>query len=364
MSLDDFSFDDIVKDTLGEEADAIEDEQYFSDDVDADPVQPEAKQDNVEQNAQPDQQQPQPDQQQQPQQRQDLQPKQPEQEQKLKPGIRQLQDGRFVNEKNDIVDKDGNIIATAGAMRRMHDTLERGRRQVDELTRINQQQAAALEQHKEISSLAQAGNLMPDEVKQAIAMASMVKGGKVVEVAKMMVARAMAEGHNATTILGEEVGDSVDMQALRQMLKPITDNMSRQQEETAQQTEAKRAYTEFVAQHPYSDVHADTIAGLMKSNRMHPTEAYKTLRRYAAERGFDFSQPLGPQAEARLQEQQKQEQLVNQEPGNFTPANQPQPPVPSGRANNPQGGQQQQPQYANVDDGYSDIIRSVMQSTM
>jgi hypothetical protein len=285
------------------------------------------------------------------------QPQQPTaQEPQLAEGLTRLANGMIVNKTHDVVDEQGNIIAKAGVMRRMHQEKVNSTRQIEELTRdLNRMKEVQSDGQQFMQQAANVG-LDKNDLGEAMRLAGMVKSGKVAEAAKELVAMAMAQGHNATDILGSEVGDSVDMRALNRLvedkLRPITDKASREQAEIEAAERGQRLYNEFVQTHPNADIHQAAIASLMKQRGLNPTQAYYEIRDFASRNGLDFRQPLLQQIEQRRQSQQQQQPQVQTN----------QPPVPTGRANSPAAStQQQQRPAANVSSSYSDIIRNVLE---
>jgi len=103
-----------------------------------------------------------------------------------------------------------------------------------------------------------------------------------------------AQGINPSTI-EQVVGKLLDSR-----LGPITTERANTEQQAALAQAAKQEYEGFLAKHPHADVHESVIANMWsKQPDASPTELYYKLQAYCASNGYDFTQPLAPQVEAR-----------------------------------------------------------------
>lgn len=269
--------------------------------------------------------------------------------------LRPIGDGAFADQQGNIVDQSGKIIAERGFAARMYNTNRR-------LKSDNEQMRAQLNeivpQLREVQSLAgsiRQYGLTNDDMAVAIDMAAKYKRGDYLGVAKEVLAMVVAQGYNVTDLLGNEVGDSIEMRGIHRMiderLAPITRQEQARQQQQAATERATAAYNNFVRSNPHADVHANAIAYQMQQG-VDPQVAYNQLREFAFDNGFDFSQDLGPQIEARRKAAQQQQPTKGQRPNPK--------PMPNGaatRAGN--GGADVAISMASPDDDWSSIIKSV-----
>lgn len=100
------------------------------------------------------------------------------------------------------------------------------------------------------------------------------------------------------------VGGAIDTRAIQQMLDqrlaPITNQYQQQVEQRNQQQAVEREVHQFIAAHPYADVHQDVLANMIERGT-EPQTAYWQLKAAVTEHGLDFTKPLRPQYEARQQ---------------------------------------------------------------
>lgn len=274
-----------------------------------------------------------------------------------KANLRPLRDGSgYVNDKGDIVDKDGGIIATSGMARRMHEQLGRARARVESLENENNQLRQQASTSTAIQNYAQKVGLEDQDVIQALDYTRRIAQGDVGGVAKDIVTFALSQGVNLTDIVGNEVGDSVEMRAMRAMLaeqlQPVTSQAQAQQQaqQTAQQV--RQQYVHFIQNHPHADQHEEAIANLHKREGITLSQAYTELRVWATRHGLDFSQPLGPQIEAR----RKQGGSNQQQPGRS------QKPMPNGAITRGNGTSPAVP-MADPNDSWDKILRETAQLT-
>lgn len=264
--------------------------------------------------------------------------------------------GDLVDAKGNVVDKEGKIIAAAGAERRHFVEARKATAEAANLRMEVTKLRTTLDQAKDFAELPQRLGITPDDYRDALQLAKQFSLDPVAA-AKEVVARALALGHNVTDILGAEVGNSIDMVALRRMHDEQATRPAREQAETQRrqaeiQEAGARAYNEFVSKFPDSSPHEDAIANLVNQGETAEV-AYFKIRNFALENGLDFSQPLGPQINARAAQ-------------NMQSGSQPKPantrrPMPNGNGGRtPDNRMTDQSTYADADADFASIIRNVM----
>lgn len=280
--------------------------------------------------------------------------------QTLAEGVKPHHKGGYTDEKGNIVEANGTVIAQNGFARRIH---EQNQRQAQVNEQQNQQinaLSSRLEERNILTDTARSYNLDNDDIAMALDIANKVKTGNVVAAAKDIVTLLAAQGHNVSEILGDDVGDSIDMRAMKQLLDqrlgPIETQRNDNEQVEAQQQQAQKEYNLFLTNNHNADIHEEAIVGVMKAQGCNPQQAYNQIVQYSHQHNFDFNQPLGPQLEARQAADNAQ-----QGNGNNSPLVNSRP-IPNGNGANtrPQGGVQPTPNiYANPDDTWGEIIKSV-----
>jgi hypothetical protein len=265
---------------------------------------------------------------------------------------------QYADGRGNIVDKDGRIIARAGGEARLWQEASRATAQVNNLTRQlqvfqneNTRMKGLIDKANEIANLPQKFGISREDFNEGITLMSKWRADPL-GVCKEIIARTMTYGYNATDILGKTAGDAIEVKAIQQMIReataPLVDQKKQQTQTTEQDTRAKEAYDSFVAKYENADVHAEAIANLMNKGAT-AVDAYYSVREFALREGLDFTQPLGPQVEARMngggQRQNTTQQRAPMVQGN-------------GRGSNPQI--TDQPNYAAAEDSWTDILNSVL----
>jgi hypothetical protein len=266
------------------------------------------------------------------------------------------------DDKGNLIDKDGNIIAAAGAERRHFERAQQQQKYIDRLER-------ELVDARKQDTYARALNEVPQKLGLSLseaeiglqAIASFKKDP--VATARWMLQETMRQGYNLQQIVGADakgqaIGGSLDLQAVRSMIaeamQPLVGDRQAQQRQSEAEQSAQREYDEFVAKHEHATVHEDVLANMLQGDpKLTPQVAYWQLREYAAKNGLDFAQPLRAQV------------LVRQQGGTGTNGHaQPRPnapqqqPMPNGSA--PTQAMQQGPNMANPDDAWDNIVRQSM----
>lgn len=271
----------------------------------------------------------------------------------------------FADAKGNIVDRAGRILAARGeAARHWYDMAKQVgqipalRNQVTVLQRQAQTNQRAIEAARELAELPSRMGITREEFNEGVGLIARWRSNPV-EVARDIVARTIALGHNVSDILGKTAGDSLEMPALRRMVNEITAPLQQQREQERMRTEqvsrAQQQYDAFVARYPDAELHGNAIAQLMETQNLTAVEAYHEVRFFAQKHGLDFSQPLGPQIQAARAQQQPNGH--DQSTTFRAPMN----PRGSGSGNRRQ--QTSEPQMAAPDAGWGEILNSVMRET-
>lgn len=273
-------------------------------------------------------------------------------------GLQRHVSGNFVNDRGDIVRADGSVIAPRGSSRRLFELNGRLQSQNNELSARYQQLERQSQEVRLLNDIPRQFGMTNDEVAAALDLGAKLKRGDVLSVAKDVVAMLAAKGHNVTELFGGEVGDSVEMRAIQRMLDerfaPIQQQRQQQQREEQINAQARQNYNRFVSDNQYADLHGDIIVQFMQQNKTSMQQAYNAVRDFAARNNFDFSQPLGPQIEALMQQRQQQQQPNQMVQQNGRP-------MPNGAAfTRPNGVQPMTPAFADPDDDWGTIIRRAM----
>lgn len=276
------------------------------------------------------------------------------------PNLRRHAGGDFVNERGDIVNARGEVIAPQGAARRLHERNVRLQRDMTSLQRDLAERDHALQTVQMLNGIPQQYGMSQQEVAQALDLGIRIKRGDALGVAKDVIAMLAAKGHNISELVGNNVGDAIDMRAIRQMLDerlaPISQQQEQQQLETERTNAARRNYETFVRNNEYADVHGNEIVALMKRNSVNQQQAYNMLREFVVKNNLDISQPLGPQIEARMtQMRQTQQSQQRQSTNNSRP-------MPNGAQTRNDGVREQAPVYADPDDSWGEIIHEAMRA--
>jgi hypothetical protein len=136
---------------------------------------------------------------------------------------------------------------------------------------------------------------------------------------KYILTEAQANGIDLRSILGTN-GGAIDTGAiaslidkkLEPVLRPINDRNEASQRERKALDDATRETMQFFDSYPDAIVHEETLAKFITAKpHMKPVDLYYQLKDWASKNDLDWSQPLGPQLQAR---QGKQSQRQRRQP--------------------------------------------------
>ena len=252
--------------------------------------------------------------------------------------------GKTSGGPQDLVDAQGNVIATGGKERRFYETAQREKARADTATKEVSTLQAQIEAINNAGTLGTQYSLTPEEVTTGAQLIAAYKSNPV-ETIQYMLTQAQASGHNIDAI----GGGGLDMQAVKQMLDTALQPLVAEQNERVDTQEANdralEVYNEFSAKHPDAAVHENSLARLLQQEpTLSPEAAYFKLRSYYLERNLDWTKPL---------EQLQQEAQAQPSSANTQQA------VPDGNVTDARV--TDTAQVADVNTSTSDIIRQAME---
>lgn len=206
----------------------------------------------------------------------------------------------------DLVDPvTGAVVANGGIERRVYETAQRTQRENQQLQQQLREATTRVEALSSANTLGQQLGLSSEHQTAALrVMSDFIRDP--VKTVEYMIAEVKAKGYSIPSLEGQ--GGQSDMAAFQRMLDerlaPLT--QQRQQEVQLQQAEAnaRRELDNFLNQEPDARNNLDVISQMLTQDRqLSLPNAYIRLLRWSAQNGFDPSQPLGPQIEARQTQQ-------------------------------------------------------------
>lgn len=220
----------------------------------------------------------------------------------------------FADKQGNIVNSQGRVIAPKGEAARHWVNMSKQAGLAGQLQqRLNiaaqeaQRTEQVLAQAREIAEMPQRAGMSREDFNDTMNLLANFNRDPV-GVAREVVSRALAKGHNVTEIMGTQAGDALEMGAVRRLVDELT--RGQRQQEAAQAAKqqrddiARQNYNAFVMRYPDAETHGDAIANLMTQHKLTAVEAYHEVRHFAQRHGLDFSQPLAPQIQALSQQQQ------------------------------------------------------------
>ena len=213
-----------------------------------------------------------------------------------------------VSSPQDLVDGQGNVIATGGKERRFYETAQREKQRAEGLTRDVETLQAQLEAINNAGSVGSQYDLSPEEVTTGAQIIAAYKNNPV-ETIEYMLTQAQASGHNVDAI-GQN--GNMNLNAVKQMvdsaIQPLVAEQYEREENEAADIRAQEIYDNFNSQYPDSAVHEDSLARLLDQEpNLSPEAAYFKLRSYYMERNLDWTKSL----EQLQSEQSSQQASVN-----------------------------------------------------
>ena len=246
----------------------------------------------------------------------------------------------------DLVDKEGNVIAKGGKERRFYEQLQSTKQQNGALNQQVQQLESQLKAITDAGNLGTQYELTPDELTTGAQIVKSFKDDPVATI-KYLLTQAQAAGHNLDDVSTGGVDAAAIKQMVNEAVSPLVQDRQQRVEAEEQQQKAMEVYNGFMSQYPDAQIHEGSLARLLESDRnLSPEAAYFKLKNFYLEKGLDFGVPLETIAE---QEQQRQQ----------TPEVNTQQTLPSG-GNIPVQNVTDTADIADVGTSYDDIIRQSM----
>jgi hypothetical protein len=270
----------------------------------------------------------------------------------------------FADKQGNIVNSQGRVIAPRGEAARHWMDMSKQLTQVPNLVRQNQalagqiqQSQQLLDQARQISELPQKYNMSREDFNEGMALLGNWTRDPV-GVAREIVSRTVAMGHNVSDILGKSAGDALEMGAIRQLINEATRGQRQREEQeiavTARQEQGRAAYNAFISRYPDAETHSDAIANLMNNHQLSATEAYYQVKQFCMKYGLDWNTPLAPQIQAARAQQQPNGD-GRRSPTQRAPMS---PGASGGRAT-----LTQDTQYADADSDWGSILNNVLRES-
>lgn len=270
--------------------------------------------------------------------------------------------GHAIDNKGNIVDpKTGTIIAKAGSERRLFEKSNRLNTRLETTERELNEYKKFVDQGRNLANEIKKHNFTPQELQEYMDTVVLYKTNPL-EAAKRIVANVASMGYNVSEIVGNGVGDAVDMKAIQRMidekLSPITSYQQQERQTQATQQELQGKLQQFFDQHEYADIQAPVIDKLIGQRPdLTPSQAYYEVKTFCAKHGLDMSRPLEPQIRERQSSAQntdnRQEQPRAQQGRKSIPARSSSPVQSISREVN-------QGDYAPANASWDDIIRQTL----
>jgi hypothetical protein len=219
----------------------------------------------------------------------------------------------------DLVDRDGNVIARGGKERRFYETAQKERQRADTLTNENNTLQTKVDAFESSGNLHNQYSLTPEELTTGAQLISAFKDNPV-DTIKYLLTEAQSAGHNI-----EGVGQGTDVAALGKMLddklSPLTTERQQTLEHQQRQEQATQIYDQFMSSYPDSAVHQDTLAQLLERDKtLSPEAAYFKLKSFYLEKGLDWNTPLDVHEHNIQTQVQAKENTQSSLPSGSTPA--------------------------------------------
>ena len=192
----------------------------------------------------------------------------------------------------DLVDKDGNLIAAGGKDRRFYETAQRERIRADTVTKENETLKAQIAAVNDAGTLGTQYDLTPEELTTGAQLIAAYKKNPV-ETIQYMLTQAQASGHNVEAIGGGGTNMDAVKQMLDKALQPLVAEQTERTDTQATNARALEIYNDFSAKYPDAAIHENSLARLLKQEpSLSPEAAYFKLRSYYFERKLDWTKSL------------------------------------------------------------------------
>ena len=212
----------------------------------------------------------------------------------------------------DLVDKDGNVIAKGGPDRRHYENWQKAQQENGALTQNLQALESQVEAYKNASNLGTQYSLSPEEMTAGAQIMQAWKDDPANTV-KYLLTQAQSLGYNV-----DGIGGTTDVNAIKTMIDQALSPIMQERQDKADtqriEDEARNQYSSFLQTYPDAESHETALAQLLESDRNLSLEAaYYKLRSFYSEKGLDWSKPLEV-LQAEMQQQAVQERGNTQQP--------------------------------------------------
>jgi hypothetical protein len=192
----------------------------------------------------------------------------------------------------DLVDRNGNVVAKGGAERRHYERAQTEARRADTATQELETVKAQLKAINDAGTVGTQYGLTPEEVTTGAQLLSQWKQDPIATI-KYMLTQAQSLGHNIETI----ASGGTDMSAVKNMLDtalaPLIKDRTDQIDTQARNDEVIKIYNDFTARHPDAAVHEDTLAQLIQQDKSLSVDAaFYKLQTFYATNGYDWTKSL------------------------------------------------------------------------
>ena len=207
-------------------------------------------------------------------------------------------DSRVSRGPQDLVGKDGNVIASGGKERRFYETAQREKTRADQASQEVESLKGQLEAINNAGTVGTQYNLTPEEMTTGAQIIAAYKEDPVATL-NYMLTQAQASGHNVDQI----VNGGTDMNTIRQLIQnelaPITQEHKERADTQAAEETATNIYNTLLSEHPDAAIHENALARLLQQdNSLTVDAAYYKLQNYYLTNNLDWTKPL----EALMQE--------------------------------------------------------------
>lgn len=265
--------------------------------------------------------------------------------------------------QGNLLNEQGQVVARAGAERRLYERAERQRHEMERLKGQVQYEQGRIKQYADLQRTMEEKGVSAQDLELGATMMRAMRNDPA-GTAKWALQHAMSQGVELATIIGDQAAQgTMQMQAISAMLDERLGPLKRRQQEderaAAEEAENERQYNQFVADHEYADLHDKEIAAIATANQHWSLDrCYYELKMYALQNGLDFTQPLGPQMNAPVQQASPQPVQQQTAPTPTQPGPSPSVSIPTGGAapDNTRGVSD----FADPSEDWSDIVKQSM----
>lgn len=222
-----------------------------------------------------------------------------------KPGSDKEPSGQQVQKSGpgDLVDRDGKVVARAGAERRHYEAATKFKTQLEQVNGQLDRTRGELEAFRTAAQLPTQLGLNPEESTTGLQLIASWKTNPV-GVIQYLVEQAKAAGHNLETL-----GGATDIGAIKQMiaqeLQPIRQQAQSEQRVQEAQTAAQQQVQALVSEYGEQALNnGDALSKLINASieqgrPLNLEQAYLRFNNWCYQNGFDPANPIDPQIAAR-----------------------------------------------------------------